>query len=240
MKKLFAMLLALAMLLGCALAEATFDYSGWWTLTGVTAAGVTLDSAKMSMEADMALYEDGTCHLYAQDEVQSGVWTVIEGGIAVTSEYNDTMNYLLTEDGSLTIELDGITLIFTPSVYAEPLCGLTMTDFAGDWTFMYLEYLGELVYPDEFGMNVSLQLSEAGGHVEIVEESSTEAHDLVCEIEEVEDFATVLNCLAVDPETGEQNGQGMALMMFSNGELIWYMEDLEQNPMYFCFAPAEE
>lgn len=234
MKKLFAMLLALAMLLGlCATAEEPVDYTGEWMLTGAQSGGITLDLTVLGLDMTMFIMEDGVCALYAMGEEEAGVWEYIEGGIAVTDADAATMNLILNEEGALTTEQDGVTMIFERMEYAMPLSGLTVADFNGDWVFVYAETAGQLVSAEEAGLAISIQLLDGAGHIEITDAEGTEAIDAVCEVEEVADLGTVMYFMYVD-ETGVQTGSGLPLLMYEDGELVWlYMDDTTE--IHYCF-----
>ena len=238
MKKLFSLLLALMMLLGMtALAEAV-DYTGLWALTGVTAAGVTVDPTALGMDMTMELHEDGTCTLIALGEEEMGAWVITEGGVAITDADAVTMEMLLTEDGALTIEQDGAMMIFTREEYVMPLVGLTVADFNGSWVFVNAETMGMMVSAEEAGLEIFVQLADGAGHIEITDAQGTQAIDAVCEIEEVSGLGSVLYFLYVD-ETGAQTGAGLPLLMYDDGQLVWYYAD-DTTEIFYCFVRAEE
>lgn len=239
MKKLFALLLALAMGLSCAaVAEETADYAGYWLLTSAQVNGETYDPAALGMTAYMELYEDGTCLLVAMDERLDGVWTVTSTGITTTDANGDTAVYTYA-DGALIVEEDGCKLFFTPEAYTMPLNGLTMADFEGDWVFTYVEVGNEAYYADELGVEMTLSIHDGKGvHTAYSGESGevTDVYNGVCEIEEVPDFGTVLYILYVD-ESGQQDGSGIALLKFDNEELVWYAIDEYDRNIFYCFVP---
>ncbi len=239
MKKLFAMLLALAMLLGMtACAEEAFDYTGEWALTGAQASGITLDPSALGLDMSMVILEDGACTLYAMGEEESGVWAFIDGGIAVTDADAMTMNMLLNEEGALTTEQDGVTLIFTRMEYALPMSGLTVADFNGNWAFVYAETMGQFVEAADAGLAMKLMLADGAGHIDITDADGTQSVDAVCEIEEVPDLGTVMYFLYVD-ENGAQTGGGLPLLLYEDGELVWLYAD-DTNEIYYCFELVTE
>ena len=38
-------------------------------------------------------------------------------------------------------------------------------------------------------------------------------------------------------EAGNPTDNGLALLRFNNGELVWYVEDEEGNVIFYCFLP---
>lgn len=240
MKKLISALLTLMLLLGLTVfaQEEAYDYTGLWVLTGVSTSGVTVDPSALGLDMTMELYEDGTCTLVALGEEEAGVWVLIEGGVAVTDADAATMNLLLNEEGALTVEEEGATMIFTQEEYALPLSGLTVADFNGNWVFVYAETMGQVVAAEEAGLAINLQLTDGTGHIDITDAEGTQSIDAVCEIEEVADLGTVLYFLYLD-ENGAQTGAGLPLFLYDDGELVWYYAD-ETNEIYYCFQLAAE
>lgn len=218
--------------------EASIDYTGEWALTGAQASGVTVDPTALGLEMSMVIMEDGTCALYSMGEEEVGTWVLIEGGIAVTDADAVAMNMLLNEEGALTTEQSGVTLIFTRMEYAMPLSGLTVADFNGNWTFVYAETMGQLVLAEEAGLAINLQLADGAGHIDITDANGTQSIDAVCEVEEVPDLGTVMYFLYLD-ETGAQTGGGLPLLLYEDGELVWLYSD-ETKEIFYCFEQVVE
>lgn len=240
MKRLYALLLAVMLMSGCAaVAEETVDYAGYWLLTGAEMEGETYDPAALGVNAYMELYTDGTCLLVAMEEILDGVWTVTPTGITTTDANGDVAVYTYV-DGALTVEEDGCKLFFTPEAYTMPLSGLTMADFEGDWVFTYVEVGNEVFYADELGVEMTLSLHDGKGvHTAYSGESGevTDLYNGVCEIEEIPDFGTVMLLLYND-EAGQMDGGGIMLLMFDSEELVWYVIDEYDRSVSYCFVPA--
>ncbi len=213
------------------------DYVGSWALTSAKASGMTLDPAQLGLEISLHIYEDGTCEMVSMGEMEQGTWAETEGGIVITDTSGEPLA-LTVMDGALIAELDGVAMIFTPVVedeYAEPLAGLTMADFNGEWVFVDAEYMGQVLDAETLGMSAELHIQDGKGHVELVYEDGTEAYDAVCEIEEVEELGTVMYFFYTDPATGEATEYGMMLMLYNDGELVWYETDEADNDIFYCF-----
>lgn len=237
MKKLLTLLLALGMLLGCTAFAETTDYLGVWVLTSVESFGLTLDPATFGLDAVMTVNGDGTCVQESMGETMDCTWEETETGIVVNDAEGD-LEYYTYVDGTLVLEQAGMKLIF--EMGALPLANQTLADFNGDWELSYAEYLGEFLDVEEIGMAVKFHLEDGKGHVELVYTDGTESYDAVCELEEAEDFGTLMYFLLLDPATGEPDGNGMALVLYSDGELVWFDWDEEDNDVLYCFVRVEE
>ena len=242
MKKLLAMLLALAMMLGCtAFAETLDDYVGAWILMKVEMLGLPVDPATVGVSAHMELYDDGTCLLEMNDEAENGTWAVVEGGITTTDAKGKVDTYEL-KDGNLIMDAIGMKLIFVP--YA-PLHGLTVADFNGVWTFSCVEVYDyqtmaqDFYDPEELGTTMQLTLADGKGRLEMNSDGVLEACDGECEVDAFEDGSSVMYFMMLD-ETGVRDGSGLMLMMYPGDELTWYEYDSEADvEYYYNFYPAE-
>ncbi len=119
--------------------------------------------------------------------------------------------------------------------YAEPLAGLTMADFNGEWVFVDAEYVGQVLDAETLGMSADLHIQDGKGHLELVYDDGTEVYDAVCEIEEIEELGTVMYFFYTDPATGEATEYGMLLVLYNDGELVWYETDEADNDIFYCF-----
>lgn len=241
MKKLLSLLLALMMLCGCAAFAETADYVGYWVMTGVEMSGVQVDPAMLGLSAYMELYDDGTCLMVMMDEGQYGTWVATGNGIE-TTDADGVVDPFTLVDGALVIEEEGSKLIFTQEAYTMPLTGLTAADFEGEWTFSYLEINGAVYAAEEVGMAMNLSIKDGKGvHTASYTDETgevTETYNGVCETEELPDFGTAMYFLYTD-EAGNPTDMGLALLMFDNGELVWYAGDESGTVIYYCFVKAE-
>lgn len=241
MKKLLALLLTVALLCGAAFAQVP-DCVGYWVATGAEVAGVRVDPSWLGLNAFMELYDDGSCVLVAMDQVLDGTWAVTENGITTTDANGDTVAYTY-EEGELVTEVEGTKLFFTPGEYVLPLSGLTMEDFEGEWVFTYAEMGNAVYYPEELGAEMQLSLRDGKGVLTntYMEETGPVTQSLpgICEIEEEADEAAWLFFLYTD-EAGNPTGNGMALTMFEDEELVWYVEGENGLAICYCFDRAAE
>ena len=170
-------------------------------------------------------------------EVMDCTWAETETGIIVNDAEGDLETYTYV-DGTLVLEQDGLKLIFEMGVW--PLANQTLADFSGDWELAYVEYLGEFMSTEEVGLTAKLHLEEGKGRLEMTDDAWTEVYDGVCELEEAEGFGTLMYFMVVDPATGEQDGSGMVLALYSDGELALLEVDEEDNDVFYCFVRVEE
>ena len=220
-------------------AEAVDFVAGYWVLDSVQVMGFTMDAEAMQMQAYMELYDDGTCLLVQDEEMQYGTWTKTETGLTTTDAEGQTDVYTYVDD-TLVVEQDGVKLIFTQETYTVPLSGLTAADFEGDWVFNYVEVGNTSYYPEEVGMSMTLSIQDGQGvHTMTFADDSgeaTEVYNGVCQIEEIPDFGTAMYLLYTD-EAGQQDGSGVMLLKFDNSELVWYAVDENDNNVFYCFVP---
>lgn len=215
---------------------AAADFAAYWVLSSVEIGGESRDAAELGLNAYMELYDDGYCVMVMDDQMQEGSWTMTETGIQTTDADGvvESMTYV---DGALVVEQDGVKMIFVQETYAAPMSGLTAADFDGDWVFSYVEVLGQMYDAAEIGMEIELHISEGKGHVKMTFSDGVDEFDAVCEVEEIPDFGTAMYLLALGAD-GQPDGTGMILLMFDNGELVWYERD-EDGEYFYCFVPAE-
>lgn len=237
MKKLLTLLAALLMLVGCAaLAEETMDYVGYWEMSGVELAGTSYDPTALGLTASITFYDDGTCDMEMMGEITEGTWVATETGVETTDSAGvvDAMTYA---DGTLTVEQDGMKLIFTlVEGYTMPLSGLAVADFNGDWVFTYVELDGETYSASALGAEMTLHLEDGAGHMVMTSSEGVEEYDALCEVEEIEHFGTALYFMFL--EDGQATEDGLLLLMYDNGELVWYTWD-DTYEMFYCFERAE-
>lgn len=155
MKKLFAVAIALAMLLSSmALAEAA-DFVGIWYLNELEMEGTLISPATMGIEMTFELKDDGTVTATSsqggEDEVQEGTWAVEGEDVVVTLE--DQPSTFVLEDGNLVNDSDGLKMILGREkaegeayVAAEPKADAAEADYAGSWKVYKL--FSEGVYLD--------------------------------------------------------------------------------------------
>lgn len=247
MKKLLCALLALMLALGCtAIAEdADFDYTGQWVLTGGIVAGVTVDLATLEaaveteLDMDMLLYADGICALTAGGATEEGTWTVTENGVQVVDAGLTVIEFTLV-DGKLVQVGENTQLIFARAdeTYAMPLTGMTLADFNGEWALSYVEYAGMMLDAETLGLTIDITLEDGEGKAVIETAESTTNIDAFCEVVEIDQMGSVLYFVFLD-ENGEQTETYMMLLLFDNGELVWYSIEDEME-VFYCFLPAEE
>lgn len=240
MKKLSALLLALvlaATLCFGAMAESV-NYVGNWVLYLMQSGETTVDPTALGVDMSLLLNADYTCTLTSLGESEYGTWEEVEGGIALTDATGAVEN-LTYVDGTLVLSSDGIDMIFVPgepNQYATVLSGLTLADFNGTWELEHVEATFGTYSVEELGANMTIVLLDGTGSVDMITPESTEHYDAVCELEEAEGLGTIMWASFLDPTTGEPDGTGMMLLLYDDGQLVWYEYDSEyQHEYYYCF-----
>ena len=138
MKKIFAMLLALAMLLGAmAMAEAT-DVTGTWYAVEMIQGDQSINPAEMGLEITMTLNEDGTATMNGAGDPSEGTWT-FDGETLTIQEEGADDTVMTYADGNLTMGDDSMTMVFSQEapeaeVFAPAAAvEAAVEDFAGTW-----------------------------------------------------------------------------------------------------------
>lgn len=140
MKKAFAALLILSMLLSAlAVAEAA-DVAGTWYLVELQSEGQTLNPSDFGMSMTLELKADGTVTATTSmdSEVGEGTWEA--NGDKVTVTIDGTAEEFALADGKLTADQDGMTMVFsqeepTADTFAPAApVQAEEADFAGTWT----------------------------------------------------------------------------------------------------------
>lgn len=243
MKKFFAVVLALLMVL-CATAGAEeISYVGYWGLTDVSMAGVSVDPSTLNIDAAIQIREDGTCEMLIISEESStdeeGTWVATETGVSMTDESGDVQE-LTYADGKLSMEEAGMTMVFTHQESVQILSGLTLEDFRGQWIFSHVELLTYQYTAEEVGLSMTIDLQGDTAHIDMTTEEGTTSMDGVCELVEDEEDGSILNVDILDATTGEPDGTGLMLLMYDDGMLVWYNYDEETEVWcFYCFNRAE-
>ncbi len=232
MKKLFALLLALAMLLGCAAFAEAVDYVGTWVLTGIEANGIQMGPSMLSamkMEMTMTFNADGTAVLKAQsEEAEDGKWAATETGVSLTDASGVT-DVLVYRDEMLLIEQEGAAMMFTregaaPAVAEESgiavLANVDPKEFEGWWMLTELSMMDMELPAESLGMYMALKLSEGGGIIMVKEgEDEPTNAPVAYVISEVEGVGTVAVVSVVNEEAGLAE-EVLRLSLRSDGKLV--------------------
>lgn len=236
MKKLLALLLTMALLLGCtAFAETAVDYTGVWVLTGVETEEVTVDMTLLNllgMSMSMTINADGTMYTDAMGVKEEGTWVVTATGIAITYD-EETLQVVYTDD-MLRIGEEGKAMMLTregaaPAVAAKEtatvLANVDPAAFEGTWTLTTMNLLGIEMSAAEMGMQMEFVLADGSGTITIREdEDEPFTGPVAYVISEGEGAGTVMTITEVETETGAEE-EIMSLCMTSEDTLVWEMEE---------------
>ena len=177
MKKIIAILLAMALCRGAALAEEA-DITGEWFATEITMGELSFNPVNMGVEMSITLNADGTTVVQAAGEKLDGTWVKENGSAAVTTD-GKTMIFTPV-DGKLVTEDSGAYLIFEREkpeaeryVPAEPMTDATMEDYNGVWDAVLADVMG--MQTSVAAMGMSMQFVVSDGQVMVVEGVGEEA-----------------------------------------------------------------
>lgn len=252
MKKLYALLLVLAlaatMCFG-AMAEAV-NYVGVWTLTGLRSGEQVIDPAAIGMDMTIVINEDGTCTLSTTGETEQGVWEGTETGLVITDAAGTTQE-CISRDGALVITIEDLEMILTPAelsgetsdeaAYAQVCAGLTVADFAGNWTLEHVETTFGVYGADELGAGMTVAIEGENATIVMTTDAGDSTFTAQCVTEEAEGLGTILWASFIDPATGEPDGSGMMFLLYDDGQLVWYEYDSSQQcEYYYCFSKDAE
>lgn len=243
MKKVFAAVLALLMVLCAAAGAEEISYEGYWGLTGITMAGISVDPSTLDIDAAIVIYDDGACDMTVINgedvTYESGAWVATETGLSMTDENGDVQE-LTYADGTLSMEEAGMTMVFTLQESARLLSGLTLEDFQGKWSFSHLELLSYAYDPEEVGFNMTIDLQGETAHIDITTEEGTTSMEAVCEMDANDEEGSALYASILDAASGDPDGTGLTLLLYDDGMLVWYDYDEENQVNYlYCFNRAE-
>jgi len=261
MKKPVVLLLTLVLVVALAVAgvllfrpETTTDattetqqpaYIGAWELTLMTNGETSFNPRELGLVMTLDLQEDGVCTITTADNVDEGSWAATETGVSVT-DASGTID-LTYADGALTMEADGVHMAFTPAAeapadveYAKVMTNLTVADFNGRWVLDHVETSYGIFSLEQLGSEMTLVLADGQCSIEVTKEGEVSAHTATCQINET-DIGTVMSASIIDPATGEPDGSGLTLLMYDDGQLVWYEYEQSTNYEYFyCFNKVAE
>ena len=153
-------------------------YLGTWIGQTMDMEGAVISLADFGIVMNLTLYEDGTMILFDGEEETEGTWTVSDGVITV-----DSMQGVLLDDGSLSLDADGAKVIFTregedaaPQSTPAPVIavGEDGASFLGTWIGQTMEMEGTVISLADFGIVMNLTLNEDGTMILFDGEEETE------------------------------------------------------------------
>ena len=238
MKKLFAIVIALAMLLSAAALAEAADYAGVWYLNAMEAEGESYSPATFGIEMSIELKDDGTVVGISsmgggEAEPQAGVWEIDGDHVNVTID--DSTLAMTLEDGALIGESDGQKMVFgrekvEVEVYvpAAPKADATVEDYAGKWVSAKIGTEG--IYMDAAALGLDFTAA--------IEGTTITLDGILFPSEAIEaTFADGALTYAVeDPENALLAGLTAQLLEDGNMSMVVTFSD----SMEFILEPAEE
>ena len=170
MKKLFAVLTVLAMLLSAAAIAETADFLGIWYLVAMQSDGETMNPADFGMSMIMELKEDGSVQaetaMGEEADPQEGTWAQDGESIVVTID-GDPASFVF-QDGQLVGTDEAMSMVFG----REPAEGEVYTpaevvaaeeaDFEGAWTAVKYGADGLFMDASLVGMDMGAEFKDGG------------------------------------------------------------------------------
>lgn len=83
-------------------------YCGTWVISSAEMEGVALEAAELGLEASITFAEDGKAVMEFDGETENSTWKEVDGNIVV-----DDMTFVPTDDGGLSIDDEGVMMLFT-------------------------------------------------------------------------------------------------------------------------------
>lgn len=167
MKKIFAVMLALAMLLSVAAFAEEADFQGVWYLVEMQGGGESYTPADFGVSMTMELKEDGTAQsdsaMGGEVETDVGTWAM-EGDAAVVT-INDTPVTFSLQDGMLVATEDEMTMIFSreePEVEIYTPAAVVDVEpaaFEGNWIAVKYGFDGTYVDAAAVGMDMTAEFN---------------------------------------------------------------------------------
>lgn len=166
MKKAFAALLILSMLLGAVAVAEAAGAAGTWYMIEMNNDGQVINPAELGMTVALELAEDGTATMSGMggEEAQTGTWTIDGTTVTVTID-GDPLDFAL-EDGKLTASDDTMTMVFSqeqPEVEAfVPAAAVeaAVEDFAGTWNAVKIGLEGQYYDVSILGADVTATIED--------------------------------------------------------------------------------
>lgn len=171
MKKFAALLLALMLCMGLALAE-TVDVTGTWHLNEIISGEISINPGVLGMDMSITLNADGTATGDVAGETGEGTWSM-EGGSVIVAMAGDPMTFTL-ENGNLISIVEGSTMVFsrekaeiTTVELGEARTDVTMEDFNGQWNATIVDMMGMQIPVTDMGMLMTITIAD--GQVTLTE-----------------------------------------------------------------------
>lgn len=164
MKRLFAMLLALCLLMGAG-AYAFESAQGVWHLNAIETDGMRIDPSSVGMGIILSLYTDGSAVLSLSGEGDLlAIWSEGAGFVRV-GDGTDGDLILSYEGAQLVSEDDGMRLIFgrekhelTQEQVSPARADAQLADYEGDWQATHMTSSGMYIPMDAIGTQAGLSL----------------------------------------------------------------------------------
>ncbi len=234
MKKLAALLLALALCLGVAAAE-TADIIGTWYLSEVVVYGESCVPAALGLDITMTLGENETATTVFGEETMVSYWR--KNGDEYVTPLSDGLLTFKPQDGRLvgqvmgSEQLIGAQMIFIKTIeLGEAKTDATMADYNGKWNATMVDFLGMQIPIDDMG--TTMEITIADGKVMLKE--TVEGAEPMTE----EGNVTVENGMAAITVPG--SNEAVSVQLYEGDVLMWVNQVAEDVNMTIYFEKVAE
>lgn len=234
MKKIVAILLALMLCLGTALAE-NADVIGTWYLNTMVTDGMSINPASLGIELPMTLNEDKTATMDIGGEVTEGQWAIENEKYVVTFEGDPQPLVFVLQDGNLVADQEGVQMVFgrekeevAAFVLGEAKTDATMADYNGTWNATLVDFSG--MQMNVADMDMRMQVTVADGKVTILEGEGEEGTT-------GEGTATVEDGVLAITFEGDTEA---TLLQLHEGDVLAWVTNTEDMSMSIYFEKAAE
>lgn len=234
MKKLAALLLALLLCLGVAVAE-TANLTGVWYLNEMADDEMTLHPGTMGLDMTLTLNADSTASMNVVGKTDVGTWLVNDLDVVVTIQGDpQTFTYV---DGNLVAVMDGTTMTFgrekveMPSVeLGEAKTDATMADYNGKWNATMVDFLGMQMPVADMGFAMEITIADGKA---IMKEGTADGSEMADE-----GTATVEGGMVTI--TVPDSNEVISMQLYEGDMLVWIAEVAEGINMTTYFEKAAE
>ena len=236
MKKAFAAMMILCMLLSAVAVAEAGDVAGTWYLNELVMEGMTMNPADMGMQVTMELKEDGTAAMTSSIDgtTTEGTWAQDGETVTVTTD-GDEVAFALA-DGKLSADMGDGVMVFTKDqpegetfAPAEPIQAAE-EDFAGAWKAEYIGMEGSYYPVSLLGSDVTAKIEGTKITLDGFMFSNTELP--------LEYADGALSMSGTDEESG--TSMSVQAQMLEGGMLAVQMDAGETGSFSFYMVRAEE
>ncbi|MBQ8311801.1 MAG: lipocalin family protein [Clostridia bacterium] len=228
MKKFAALLLALVLCLGVAVAE-TADIIGTWYLSEVVYQGVSYPPAMLGMDYTITFDENERATTVSGEETMSSYWAL--NGDKYITPLSDGLLVFAPQDGKLVGDLNGTQMIFVKAIeLGAARTDATMADYNGKWSAALVDFLGTQMPIADMGTTMEITIADGKASMKEGLADGTEMAE--------EGTVTVENGVASFTVAGSD--EVIAMQLHEGDVMVWVAEMAEGINMTTYFEKSAE